>query len=229
MIVKKLEQTLKGGFNGLYAEVVTEDVYRLRTIDFTPDIIFDLGANVGVFTRYARTLFPDAIIISVEPNEENFAHLKKFTSDNNTIFINKAIGRGNIHHATTAANGSGECYFSEGLGYYPDQIMGAGNLEKSFVQSIMPDELINIYLKPGMKSLLKLDIEGAENIIWQDTSSMKALMQMDYICAELHFYAHIGGATHDEVLKVTHHALKSFESTHDCILEHIHFYATKKK
>lgn len=228
-IVDNLIDTLNGGFQGLFGEVVTEDCYKVKSLNFIPDIIFDLGSNVGVFARYARSLFPNALIICVEPNEENFIHLKKFTIDDNIIFINKAIGRGNLHHATTAANGSGECYLSEGLGYYPDIIKNANNLEESSIETIMPDELISTYLKPGMKSLLKLDIEGAENCIWQHEESMKALKKIDFITAELHFYAHIGGIVHDEVLNVTHAALKSFEETHQCTLDHIYFFASKLK
>lgn len=228
MIVEKLTDTLKGGYAGLYAEVVTEDTYKLKSLGFIPDLIFDVGSNVGIFTRYARSLFPNALIVSLEPNEENFAHLKKFTKDDNTIFIHKALGKGPIYHATTAANGSGEVYMSTGLGYPENEIHTATNLEKSFVESIMIDELINTYLKPGMKVLLKLDCEGAENCIWQHKSSMKALRQIDYICAELHFYAMHGGTVYDEMKEVTHKALKSFEDTHDCELNHVHFFAKKR-
>ena len=228
-LVNKLEETLNGGFRGLYNEVTVEDCYHLKTINFSPDIIFDIGANVGVFTRYARTLFPSAMIIAVEPNENNFYHLTKFTKDNNTIFLNKALGKGNIWHATTAVNGSGEVYISEGLGYPSDLLQqDAGNLEKSHVKTIMLDELINQYYQPNMKSILKLDCEGAENVIWAHESSMKTLHQIDFITAELHFYAHTGGPIYDEMLKVTHNALKSLEETHDCTLNHIYFQARKK-
>lgn len=231
MTVDKLEETLNGGFNGLYAEVVTEDTYKLKSLDFIPDIIFDIGSNVGVFARYARSLFPNALIICVEPNEGNFIHLKKFTNDDNIIFINKALGQGKIHHATTAANGSGEVYMSEGLGYPTDEIHTADNLEPSTIETIMLDELFMIdnRFKPNMKSLLKLDCEGAENVIWQHKPSMKVLKEIDYFCAELHFYALHGGDIYDEVQTVTRKALKSLEKTHQCELNHVHFYATKHK
>ena len=75
----ELENTLNGGYNGLYGEVVTEDCYRLKTLGFVPDVIFDLGANIGVFTRYARDMFNNAKIISVEPNLDNFENLKTFS------------------------------------------------------------------------------------------------------------------------------------------------------
>ena len=38
-IVDHLNQTLNGGYNGLYGEVVTEDCYHLKTLDFVPEMI----------------------------------------------------------------------------------------------------------------------------------------------------------------------------------------------
>lgn len=224
-----IEETLRGGYLGLVGEVVDTDCYRLKSIDFEVNVFFDIGANVGVATRYARQLFPDALIISVEPHKENFDLLKYFTKDTNTIFINKAIGKGGIWHGTTAANGSGETYLSEGLGY-PQKAMLAQNgegIERSDVGTIMLDEIINTYYKDGMKAILKLDIEGAENIVWSHKPSMDAIKKMDYIAAEIHWYA-IDGVEHKKVKVATINALKSFEETHYTELDGVHFWATKK-
>ena len=67
MVVEKLEQTLNGGYNGLYHEVAVADCYKLRTIKFTPNVFIDIGSNVGVAARLARELFPNALIVCVEP------------------------------------------------------------------------------------------------------------------------------------------------------------------
>lgn len=228
MIVEKLEDTLNGGYSGLYGEVVTEDTYRLRSLTYRPDIIIDIGANVGIFTRYARELFPYAQIISIEPDPENFAHLKKFTNDDNTIFINKALGIGNIYHGLTARNGSGETYLSSGLGYPDEEMMVEHSVEKSEIKTITIDKLVKKYVKESMKVLLKVDCEGAENSIWGHKPSMEALKNIDYICFELHFYSLHGGAIWEEVQNKTKAALKQISETHNCELEHIHFYARKK-
>ena len=66
----KLEESLNGGYKGLYGEVVDRDEYHLRDLadvvsindpkfihdpghprgfNFIPDVVIDLGANVGVF------------------------------------------------------------------------------------------------------------------------------------------------------------------------------------
>jgi FkbM family methyltransferase len=228
-MIDKIEDTLNGGYLGLEGEVVTSDCYKLKELKFVPEIIFDFGANVGIFSRYARSLFPDALIIAVEPHKENCEVFERFTKDEKIILINKAIGQGNLWHSTTAKNGAGESYVSEGLGFPHDEMnIRVGNsVEQSNVETIMPDKIINTYLKEGMTSVLKLDCEGAENIIWGHEPSMEAIKKIDYIAAEIHFYA-ISGKTWQEVQDKTRAALKSLELTHDCELDNVNFWATKK-
>lgn len=214
--------------DGIIGEVVRADVYRMKTLNFIPDVIFDLGANVGVFTRYAREIFPNALIVSVEPNSDNFYHLKKFTDIENWVVINKAIGGDHIWHNLGAANGSGESYVSSGIGYDHDSMMKADNVEHCEIQTILPAELIKTYVKPGQKYLFKIDIEGGEHAIFQDEESMELLRQCDYIAAETHLYALTGGDPYNSVVKFFNDTIKSFEATHNVERTKVEFYATKK-
>lgn len=227
MEVNSVEETLNGGYKGLYAEVVEVDIYRLRDVKFTPDIIFDIGSNIGVFTRYAREMFPWAIVISVEPDESNFKNLTKFTNPHNIVFINKAIGVGSVWKSKGAINGAHECYITSGLGYPVEKVIRDHRLEPSEVGTIMPSSLIDEFLFPGMKSILKLDVEGAENAIWEDESSMKALMKIDYIAGEIHEHA-IDGEHVDEVVKKTMSSLGRFLATHTVEYDRPNFWLTKK-
>lgn len=228
----KLEETLNGGYNGLYGEVVTQDCYRLKQLKFIPDIIFDFGANVGIFSRFARELFPEALIISVEPHKENFEILERFTDkiDGKTVLLNKAIGKGDMWRATTASNGAGEAYLSEGLGYLKDELVKTNgvSVERTNIESAMPSDLIAEYLRNGMKSVLKLDIEGGENVIWGDKASMDAIKSIDYIAGEIHFYS-LTAEGLSEVRKKTEQALNSFKKTHTVEIDNVNFWATNKK
>ena len=231
MTANTLEETLKGGFSGLYGEVVTQDSYRLKQIHFQPTLVFDIGANVGIFSRYARTLFPEAKIIAVEPNPSNCANFKKFTKDSNLTLLECALGKGDLFHGLTARNGSGETYLSAGLGYPLSDMNRAvlkdQGLEFSTVASFTLYELIMANWSTKDKTLIKIDCEGGENTIWEHAPSMSALRRMDYICMEIHFYA-LTGAEHPKVVEATHQALRSLEQTHDCELQGVHFWATKK-
>lgn len=244
-----LEQLLKGAYGGLYGEVVTEDTYRLRDLedivsindptfvhraghkryfDFEPDVIFDIGANIGIFTRYARSLFPNALIVSVEPHPENTEYFSAFTQpDEKLIFYRMALGRGQIWHNRGAVNGSGESYVSTGLGFAEEEMKEAANSDKSSIQAIMLSELVFRHLKDGMKSILKLDCEGGENIIWTHQPSMDYLKKIDYITGELHFYSNstIG---YDEMKSKTMEGVRELSLTHDIKLDLPHFWAIKK-
>jgi FkbM family methyltransferase len=45
----------------------------------TPTVIFDLGANIGMATIFFKNKFPDALVVSVEPEKSNFELLVKNT------------------------------------------------------------------------------------------------------------------------------------------------------
>ena len=57
-----------------------------------PNIIFDIGANIGIETFRFRKLFPFSKIISIEANKENFYILKKnLDQDKNVVTLNLGI------------------------------------------------------------------------------------------------------------------------------------------
>lgn len=230
MIYKRLSDI--PWYDGIVGEVVRADVYRLKQLKFIPDVIFDLGANIGVFTRYARDLFPKATIISVEPNAENFTHLMSFTHITNWIPINRAIGGNHIWHNLGAANGSGESYVSSGIGYdHMDMVQAAAlrdGVEACNIETISLAGLIKKYARPSHKFMVKFDIEGGEHAIFQDAESMRLLKQADYIAGEIHLYALKGGKMYDDMVKFINDSVESFRETHEVERTHVEFYATKK-
>jgi FkbM family methyltransferase len=233
MIADKLEDTLNGGYKGVYGEVVEADCYRIREPMPIPDVIFDLGANIGVFTRFARELFPNALIVCIEPDAGNFKNLIKFTPPENIVMINKAIGNdGTVWHYKDAINGSHECYLSDGLWYeknlLADEEMIGGCIEIANVETTMPDKLVKEYVKHGQTYMFKIDIEGNENTLWSHDGTMNALKNASYICMEIHYYALHGAALH-EVKKKTIDALTELQKTHWCLLQHTMFFALKKQ
>ena len=210
----------KTEYDGLYGEVVIEDVYKLRSLKFVPDIVFDFGANVGIFSRYAQELWPGAFILAVEPDPINIDQFRANTKDIDLMEV--AIGHGELYHNLGARNGSGEVYISKGLGY-PE-----GGDVVSEIPIKMPDEIIKGYWRKGLKSVVKIDIEGGENAIWGHKPSMDILRKMDFVCMEVHFYA----STHEllqEVSDKTMAALNSFRKTHEVLIESVHFWAWKKQ
>ena len=217
-MIDRVEQTLNGGYAGLYGEVVEYDWYRLKELRFTPDVIFDLGANVGVFTRYARRLFPEALIVAVEPDEENYANLVKFTLvDHKMVLIKSAIGNFGMYRVRGAINGAHEVYVNE-----PNE-----NSDAVTTSSVMIDELVNRYLSPGMKSLMKMDIEGNELVVWDHAPSMSVLRRIDYFTGEIH-WSMLTGEKARLAQEKSLSALYSLGDTHNVTMDASSFWISKQ-
>lgn len=226
-MIESIDQALNGGYKGLHWEVTEDDTYRLKSLPFIPDLFIDFGANIGVTSRFVRELFPDCKIVSVEPDSSNCEIFRQFTNDENIILIEKAIGIGNIWKSEGAANGSGESYISSGLGYPLSEDTEYNKILKTDIQSIMPYEVISEYVKEGMKVAVKIDVEGAENMIFTHEPSMQLLLDMDYVTIEIHHHA-LTGKEIGAVRQVTFESLARFIPTHNCELINKMFYATKK-
>ena len=198
----QLETSLNGGYAGLYGEIVDYDCFRMRDVadvvsindptyvhkaghsrafSFTPKVIYDIGANVGIFSRYALSLFPEAKVISVEPDAENFKYLSDLPNS-----INKAIGRSKVYRIRGALNGAHECYMSESEYLHVTEMA-----DYSGVETVMLDGLDFGY----ENSIMKIDIEGNEVEIFQHEPSIEVLKKIDYFIIEMHFYS-TGGDVH---------------------------------
>jgi len=100
----------KSLLNILNREVINKDEYKLKHLsNITIDYVIDIGANIGVFSRYANNM-PNIKknIIALEPHPVNFEYLKENTSDiGNIILYNIALGNGSDLYLTTNPKNEG--------------------------------------------------------------------------------------------------------------------------
>lgn len=221
-------------YNGLYGEVVTSDCYSLKTINWIPDMIFDIGANVGTFSRFARELFPSTPIIAVEPDVDNCELFRKFTTDDNLILLEKAIGDKPVWKHGGVTN-SMHVYTSPGLGYDIEQMEEMrsddnihGHMMETAVPTILPADLLDTYTASGQRILMKIDCEGGENAIWLHQDSIDKMKTINYLITELHWFSNSGGKQQQDVIMTTLQALIQFKETHNIILTNSLFTATRK-
>lgn len=226
-MVEKLEDSLNGCFKGVYAEVAIHDSYRLRQVDFQPDTIFDLGGNVGVFSRFARFLFPKALIVTVEPNPDNCEVFRRFTDMQNMVLHEAAIGRGKTWHTKNVPNGAHEEYLSASDQISSQDMDGNDRAEVSSVKLIMPDELISQYVKPDDNILIKIDIEGNENTIWEHQESLEAIATAEYLVVEIHPHV-FSGIEQEKAKQNLLRVIEFLKKTHEVEYEHIYLFARKK-
>src|SRR5689334_15544903 len=60
----------------VFYQVFLEDYYLLRCAN-KPRVVIDGGANVGLFSVKVKNDFPDAKLICIEPDPDNFQMLQK--------------------------------------------------------------------------------------------------------------------------------------------------------
>ncbi len=214
----------------LTVEIVKRDVYKLRSImpQLHPDVVFDIGANIGVFTHYAHERFPDATIVAVEPHPENFAILKRFAPEG--VFAhNLAIGHGAITRYPDVQDQpggitGGESYISDGFGYEVPDLEGHA-VESTSISSAMLSHIRKFHAY-GQRYMVKIDCEGAENIIFAHPPSVEVLRKADFVAMELHPYWATGTARTDKA--IAHEAAMIFSGTHRWDSEPPYFYAWRK-
>lgn len=152
------------------------------------DVIFDAGANIGLFALYLVSLEPRINVHCFEPNPTVF----------NTLVENIQINHlTKIIHAYPFALSS-----ISGRGWlYPGPASRAGDslyqqsratkLEGMAVQAITLDEAF-AYTGAQRLSLLKLDIEGAEKAVFSRGKYEKTLQQSERATIEIHDFVQPG-------------------------------------
>jgi FkbM family methyltransferase len=158
--------------------LATEQLLRLKGRQAKINVI-DAGANVGYSTLYFLSEFPNAQIVSVEPESANFAMLKKNTTANN--IINADLRQNGIWNK--ACNLKVVDTFRDGFSWSM-QVKEVDEL--SDLRAI---SLSDIVAEKGWKTIdiLKIDIEGSEKQLFDDVASIKKILFITNVLAlEIH-------------------------------------------
>lgn len=160
----------------LVEEIMLKDFYGLTKIDADDfDHILDLGANIGVFSAFARALFPRASITAVEANTALGEILKENVNGLDVEVVLKPVSpkthcrkidRNNVNPGCTIFGGSGD-------------------EEGEWIEGVTLAELAD-----GLdlsRTLVKIDIEGGERLLFEDDRSVGILAQCRHVVCETHF------------------------------------------
>jgi FkbM family methyltransferase len=152
-------------------------------------LIIDCGANVGFSSAYFLSRFPDAELIAVEPDAGNFLALER-----NVRPYGKRV---TLLHAGI--------WTHEAALVMSDEPFRDGFEWTRQVREALPEEAVTV---PGVDirtlldrsgheriSLLKIDIEGAEALIFDDERRRLWIDRVDNLVIELHDDSQFGDAT----------------------------------
>lgn len=163
----------------VFREIFLEKEYDLD-LPHPVKFIIDGGANVGVSTLFFKIRYPEARIIAVEPEKENYKLLKKNSADFDGITCLKA---GIWHKSANLSIVSSE-NFGE-WGFQLKEMSERTSSGSAGVKCYSIDELLEKFSFPRI-DILKLDIEGAEKMIFSSRSPQAWLTKCRTIIIELH-------------------------------------------
>ncbi len=151
-------------------EVLIEGVYQLEAVPFAPDLVLDLGANIGLFTLLAARRWPKSNLVCVEPHPTTFS----FLCDN---LARNGVSATKLQCALDVTVGD-RFMQNEGAVY---QALAEGPTE-THVMALRLDSILP--QRSDLKLLIKMDIEGSETSVLEDLET--ELPEHTFIFLELH-------------------------------------------
>lgn len=155
IIGKKL--VLEGGFE-------TEEIAFLCNLAQPGDTVVDVGANIGLYTLHlSRAVGPTGRVFSFEPDPANLALLSeniRINSCDNVTVVPVALGDSSTRMALFT------CEENKGFQSFANLVSS----EKSIEVEVRRAEDI---LKDHSLSVMKIDVEGAEPMVWQGMGTNK--------------------------------------------------------
>lgn len=166
-------------FEQIFVNNEFDDLIRSIGADTQLLTIIDAGANIGLSSVKFNSIFPEATIIPIEPNSENFATLLDNLNEN--CIKSTPIKAG-------VWNKSVRLYFNKPFGSGHE--WGISVTEKpnggEYVASISINDVVRNN-KIKQIDLLKIDIEGSEKQLFaKDDSTLNFLHITKFIAIEIH-------------------------------------------
>lgn len=143
--------------------MVAEQLYGARenaflyNLGWKPKTILDAGGNIGLATVMFAHLFPEAYIVVIEPDPDNFALLTL----NTYRFANVHRENKGLWDRETGLN------VKSYKGSWGTIVQEVGMLEKAMIQATTIQALLDKHKLDGFE-YLKIDIEGAEGKVFSD-------------------------------------------------------------
>jgi FkbM family methyltransferase len=137
-------------------------------------VIIDGGANIGLFTVRMKSFFPDARVICIEPDVDNFETLRRNVAPYADVTCeHSGIWHSNKRLKVYDKNNSGK------WGLIVEEDEENGNVDAVSIGDLMEKHNID------RVNILKLDIEGSEREVFSSNFD-KWLPRIDMLVVELH-------------------------------------------
>jgi FkbM family methyltransferase len=168
-----------GSLQFLFREIFVRGDYFLEVTGDRP-LVFDCGANIGLSTLFFKWLYPNCEVHAFEPDPETFEILKENVSRN---------GLANVHLHNVALTGSaGQLAFFVPSGSSGSPLMStvssrSGPGSRRLVVEGVP---LSRYISGREIDLVKMDVEGAEEMVLREAAAAGSLRHVREIAVEYH-------------------------------------------
>lgn len=162
----------------LFDEIFIDCVYYFRTANATPSII-DCGSNIGMSILFFKKLYPGARVVGFEPDLDTYGRLEENIRLNNLQQVT-------VHNRAVSDRDGRITFYTD-----PDP---SGSLETSILgerTSGRKHEVEAVRLSQFITEevdLLKMDIEGAENLVMRELAAADKLTRIREMFIEYHHH-----------------------------------------
>jgi FkbM family methyltransferase len=140
-----------------FEEVILNETYNIP-LSFEPKYIIDGGGNIGLSACFFATKYPNATVISVEPDKDNFKMLQLNCSNYKNIHtLQCGIWKNNTHLKIENAEAGNNAFI----------VTETEAATGETIEAITILHLMEKYKMPYI-DVLKLDVEGAEKEIFEE-------------------------------------------------------------
>ena len=155
-------------------EIFDSEIYRFETGRERP-LIIDCGANIGLSVVYFKLLHPQATVLAFEPDRELFALLARNVATFGLTDVE-------LHEKAVWSESTRLDFFHEGA---DGGRIAALNDDSESIQQVETVRLRD--LLDRRVDLLKLDVDGAEQIVLEDCRD--SLENVERVFVEVHCFS----------------------------------------
>jgi FkbM family methyltransferase len=157
-------------------QVFLDGEYRVEPIaPASIEYIVDLGSNIGVTAMFWAQRYPNARMVLVEPDPDNFKLLQR----NTAAFADRCV----LIRAAVSDQRGETRFFRSDREYGHSILKGDDSVSEIVVKTLTVSDVVNQAGFPRV-DLLKMDIEGGEQIVMPTIAKWKFAPR--YLIAELH-------------------------------------------
>jgi len=181
-----------------FHKVFANQEYAVKQFEKDPKVVIDGGANIGLFSIFIKNLFPDAHVIAIEPDDDNF----KLMQENFAPYT----GIDSIQAGLWNKSSPLKVYDKYNQGKWAMVVEETDNAQEANVSGISIEEIMSKY-KLDRIDILKIDIETSEKYLFGD-NYQNWLPKVKMIIIEFHDW--IVKGTAQPVLKAVNECFNKY-------------------